>query len=64
MRTPTGVRHNTDARAGTWRRQKQVQRDAGCRQGPGRRQTQHASQTREEEQAHTRYRSGTTGTQD
>ena len=29
MRTPTGVRHKTDARAGVWRRQKQVQHATG-----------------------------------
>ena len=36
MRTPTGVRHNTDARAGctwTWRRQKQVQHATGLQAG-------------------------------
>ena len=33
MRTPTGVRHNTDARAGIWRRQKQVQQATGSRAG-------------------------------
>ena len=33
MRTPTGVRHNTDARAGIWRRQKQVQQATGLQAG-------------------------------
>ena len=32
-RTPTGVRHNADARAGTWRRQKQVQQATGLQAG-------------------------------
>ena len=29
MKTPTGVRHNADARARIWRRQKQVQQATG-----------------------------------
>ena len=33
MRTPTGVRHNADSRAGTWRRQKQVQHDTWLQAG-------------------------------
>ena len=33
MRTPTGVSHKTDARAGMWRRQKQVQHATGLQAG-------------------------------
>ena len=34
MRTPTGVRHNADARAGTLRRQNEAEQATGLQAGP------------------------------